>query len=142
MTELDRAMIRRKLATIVRNLDDLAEIEGMDVDAYISDRFRQKGTERLLQEVVESAVDINLHILRARGRETPSDYFSSFTRVAEAGDLSRELAQALAPSTGLRNRLVHEYDDIDDEIVLDAVREARALFAQYVDAIETALGRD
>lgn len=142
MTELDRALVRRKLTTIVRNLDDLAEIDGMDIDAFVSDRFRQKGTERLLQEVVESAVDINLHMLRARGRETPSDYFSSFIGLVEAGDLSRELAEALAPSTGLRNRLVHEYDDIDDAIVLEAVREARELFGQYVEAIEASLDRD
>lgn len=50
--------------------------------------------------------------------------------------LSRNLADALAPSAGLRNRLVHEYDAIVDAIVLDAVRKAQALFPQYVAAIE------
>jgi uncharacterized protein YutE (UPF0331/DUF86 family) len=139
MTDLDRALIRRKLATMVRNLDDLAEIEGLTVEEFTTDRFRQKGTERLLQEVVECAVDINVHLLRARGRDAPPDYFRSFIRLGEAGDIPPELAAALAPSAGLRNRLVHEYDAIDDEIVLEAVREARAQYGRYVEAIERVL---
>lgn len=142
MTELDRALVRRKLATIVRNLEDLAEVEGLDIADFTSDRFRQKGTERLLQEIVEAAVDINLHILRVRGAQTPRDYFGSFIELGESGEISKELAEALAPSSGLRNRLVHEYDDIDDAIVLDAVAEARDLFARYVEEVEGALGVD
>lgn len=139
MTELDRALIRRKLARIVRNLDDLGEIEGLSLDAFRSDRFRQKGTERLLQEVVEAAVDINLHLLRVRGRASPPDYFRSFILLGESGDLPTDLAERLAPSTGLRNRLVHEYDALDDAIVLAAVAEARDLFAEYVAVVETVL---
>lgn len=141
MTELDRALVRRKLATITRNLEDLAEVEDLDLGAFTEDRFRQKGTERLLQELIEAAVDVNLHLLRVRGRPTPPDYFTTFVRLGEAGVIPGELARALAPSTGLRNRLVHEYDAIDDAVVLDAVGEARDLFGQYVEAIEEALER-
>ncbi len=47
-----------------------------------------------------------------------------------------EPVAAMAPSAGLRNRLVHEYDAIVDAIVLDAVRKAQSLFPQYVAAIE------
>lgn len=141
MTELDRALVRRKLAGIARNLDDLGQVENLELSDFLADRFRQKGTERLLQEVVESAVDINLHLLRVRGVETPPDYFSSFMRMGEHGVIPLELARALAPSTGLRNRLIHEYDDIDDDIVLEAVGQARDLYGQYVEAIERALSR-
>jgi len=50
------------------------------------------------------------------------------------------LNSRLAPSTGLRNRLVREYDEIADEIVLDAVGEARELYGRYVAAVEGLLG--
>jgi uncharacterized protein YutE (UPF0331/DUF86 family) len=36
--------------------------------------------------------------------------------------------------------LVHEYDAIDDAIVLEAVREARRLFAAFVAAVERHIG--
>ena len=139
MTELDAALVRRKLAVIRRNLDDLADVEGLSLDEYRSDRFRLKGTERLLQETVEAAVDANLHLLRAAGAATPGDYFMSFVELGRAGVVEQELADRLAPSAGLRNRLVHEYEAIDDAIVLEAVRDARRDFARYIGALETYL---
>ncbi len=57
MTELDVALVRRKLSSITRNLQHLNEVVGLSLDEYTGDRFRQKGTERMLQEVVEAAAD-------------------------------------------------------------------------------------
>lgn len=139
MTELDRALVRRKLARILRNLDDLAPVERLSLEAFRSERFRQKATERLLQEIVEAAVDVNLHLLRVHGGPSAPDYFRSFTLLGEAGLVPGGLAEELAPSTGLRNRLVHEYDDLDDAVVLQAVGEARRLFPEYVSAVERLL---
>ncbi len=136
MTELDRALVQRKLAAIARNLSDLGAIEGLTLEEYRRDRFRQKGTERLLQETVEAAVDVNLHLLSAGGHPTPPDYYESFVAAGRAGIIPEELARQLAPSAGLRNRLVHEYDALDDAIVLEAVRDARRQFAAFVAAIE------
>lgn len=139
MTPVDAALVRRKLATIARNLDDLAPIAGLSPDAYLEDRFRRKGTERLLQELIEAAVDTNLHILRTTGAATPPDYYESFVAPGREGIIPADLASRLAPAAGLRNRLVHEYDAIDDEIVLDAVTRARRDFAEYVAAVEAYL---
>ncbi len=110
-------------------------------DHHRADRFRQKGIERLLQETVDAAVDANLHLARAAGAPTPGDYFSSFTVLGDIGVLPPELAAALAPTAGLRNRLVYEYDDLDDALVLAAVNTAGQLFSHYVAAIEAALER-
>jgi uncharacterized protein YutE (UPF0331/DUF86 family) len=56
--------------------------------------------------------------------------------VGELKIISLELAEKLAPSAGLRNRLVHEYDRLEHSIVLDAVRNAENLYPQYVKQIE------
>ncbi|HEX2682214.1 MAG TPA: HepT-like ribonuclease domain-containing protein, partial [Candidatus Dormibacteraeota bacterium] len=63
MTELDAQLARRKLATITRNLTLLARVEGLTIAEYQGDPMRQKGTERLLQEIVEAAADVNVHLL-------------------------------------------------------------------------------
>ena len=121
MTELDRALAQRKLATIARDLADLRHVAGLSLTEFLSDRFRQKGTERLLQEVVEAAVDLNQHLLLdATGAAAPN-YYDSFVLLGEHGIIPRDLAAFLAPSAGLRNRLVHEYDKVDDALVLAAV---------------------
>ncbi len=136
MTELDRALVRRKLAAIARNLADLAPIAALSPSEYAADRLRRKAVERLLQEVVEAAVDANLHLLRTLGAELPNDYYTTFLAVGRHGVITTELAERLAPAAGLRNRLVHEYDEIDDRIVLDAVGRARQDFGDYVAAVE------
>lgn len=136
MTEFDAALVRRKLARIVRNLEDLAAVEGVSLAEYRGDRFRKKGVERLLQEAIDAAVDANLHLLRVAGASTPPDYYESFVAMGRAGLIPGELAERLAPAAGLRNRLVHEYDELDDGKVLEAVATARRDLGEYVAAVE------
>ena len=38
----------------------------------------------------------------------------------------------LAPSAGLRNRLVHEYDRLEHSMVLKAVNMAEELYSKYI----------
>jgi uncharacterized protein YutE (UPF0331/DUF86 family) len=57
------------------------------------------------------------------------------------GILSPGLAEKLAPSAGLRNRLVHEYDRIDHSMILKAVSMAEEYYARYVEEISAALSR-
>ena len=140
MTPVDRALVRRKLAVVVRNLADLATVAELALDEYRRDRFRQKGTERLLQEPIDAAVDANLHLLRTGGHAAPPDAFGSFVALGDAGILSAELARRLAPSAGLRHRLVHEYDRLDDATILAAARRAGEDFAAWAEAIERHLG--
>lgn len=136
MTSLDADLVRRKLAAISRKLDQLKAVEALSLVEYRADPFRLKGTEKLLQETVEAAVDANLHLLRSLGAPTPGDYYESFLVAARQGVIPADLGERLAPSAGLRNRLVHEYDDVDDAIVLAAVAEARRDFAEYVVAVD------
>lgn len=136
MTELDRALVRRKLGAIARNLADLTPIAELSLAEYQKDRLRRKAVERLLQEVVEAAVDVNLHVLRSLRTPLPGDYYTSFLEVGRHAVVPADLAARLAPAAGLRNRLVHEYDEIDDALVLRAVHDAQRDFGAYLAAVE------
>ena len=136
MTPADPAVLRRKLGVIAENLKALEPVTKLPLDRYRADLFTRKGTERLLQELIEAAIDLNTHLILQEGHQPPDDYYHGFLRLAEIGILAPELATALAPSAGLRNRLVHEYDTIVDAIVLDAVRKAQDLDPKYVAAVE------
>jgi len=136
VTELDAGLVRRKLAVIARNLADLATVERLSLADYRGDRFRHKGTERLIQETVEAAVDANLHLLRSQNLPASPDYYQSFVDLGRYSIIPSALAEKLAPSAGLRNRLVHEYDAIDDALVLRAIGDTRRHFADYVAAVE------
>ena len=136
MSPVEVEIVKRKLAIIVENLKALEPIKSMKRDQYGKDLFKRKATERLLQELIEAAIDINTHIIVETGNAAPDDYYESFIKVGELNIIPPDLAEKLAPSAGLRNRLVHEYDSLDHAIVLDAVKTAEELYPRYMREIE------
>ena len=139
MTPIEADVVRRKAGVIVANLKALEQVAEIDPAEYRKDIFLRKGTERLLQELIEAAIDVNTHIAVQEGKGTPDDYHHSFVLLGELGVLPPELAGSLAPYAGLRNRLVHRYADLDDALVLEAARKAGADFPRYVQAVENFL---
>ena len=141
MSPFDTDIIRAKIAIILDDLKALEPIEQMSQDEYLRDLYKRKATERLLQELIEAAIDINTHIIVGSGYAPPDDYYQSFIRAGELGFLSPDLAEKLAPSAGLRNRLVHEYDRIDHSIILEAVSMAEEFYARYIQEISAVISR-
>jgi uncharacterized protein YutE (UPF0331/DUF86 family) len=141
MSPFDVEIVQAKLGVIMENLKALEPIKGMAWDQYLHDIYKRKATERLLQELIEAAIDINTHIIVGSGHAPPDDYYQSFIRAGELGILSPDLAEKLAPSAGLRNRLVHEYDRIDHSIILKAVSMAEELYPRYVEEVSSALSQ-
>lgn len=137
MSPLEKEIVRRKMAVIAENLSALKTIENMAMEEYVKDVLKRKATERLLQELIEAAVDINTHIIVQTGNTVPDGYYESFIMAGEKGIISADLAEKLAPSAGLRNRLVHEYDLLDHSLVLEAVKMAEKLYPKYIKEIET-----
>ena len=141
MSPIDAAIVRRKLGHLMTSLDLLRTVRTMTIVEYRADVWRRKGIERVLQEAIEGALDVNAHLIAELGIQVPDDYFGGFAKLSELGVLPSELAHALAPSAGLRNRLVHEYDQIDDAKVLTAVGSMVDLYPRYIQAIENHLAK-
>ena len=135
MSPVQIEIIKRKLAVIVENLKALEPIKDMTHEEYIRDLYKRKAAERLLQELIEAAIDINTYIIVQTGHTAPDDYYESFIKMGELKIISLDLANELAPSAGLRNRLVHEYNQLEHSLVLDAVRMSEELYSLYVKEI-------
>ena len=130
MSPIDAAIIRRTLQRITASLDGLRPIARLSLDEYRARFYERKATERLLQEAIEAALDVNAHLIAELGGEVPEEYY---------GVLPADLAGALAPSAGLRNRLVHEYETIDDAKVLGSVGVLLQFYPRYIQAVESHL---
>jgi uncharacterized protein YutE (UPF0331/DUF86 family) len=141
MSPFDVEILKRKLAILVENLKALEPILRMREEEYISDLYKRKATERLLQELIEAAIDINIHLIVQAERTPPDDYYESCIKAGELGIISANLAIELAPSAGLRNRLVHEYDQLDHPIVLKTVERAEELYPRFVKEVNDYIER-
>jgi len=139
MSPVEVEIVRRKLSVMIENLKALKPIECMNTDEYIKYIYKRKAAERLLQELIEAAIDINTHIIVQTGNTVPDDFYESFIRAGELKIISMNLAEKLAPSAGLRNRLVHEYDLLEHAMVLDAVRMAEQQYPKFINEIENYL---
>ena len=135
MSPVDVSVLARKLSLMEERLDLLRPLAALALEAYRADPVRKKGAEKLFQELVNAAVDANYHVLVQTGRTTPVDAYSSFLDLAAAGVLTDAAARSLAPFAGLRNRLVHEYETIDDDRVIQALRLAQTIFPPYMKSL-------
>ncbi len=66
--------------------------------------------------------------------ETKLSYIQSYF-LAENKILPQAFAERIAPVVGLRNRLVHRYEKIDLDILLDTIRKNKKDFKEYTKHI-------
>lgn len=88
--------------------------------------------ERVLSHLVDLACAINTHVAAAVLSEAPHDCRRSFGLVVHAGVITKDLADRLGPSTGMRNVLVHAYLDLDMDRFVAAVPHALEQYGDYV----------
>ena len=68
MTPVDAAIVRRKLGHIIASLELLGPIRGMALEEYRRRVWERKGVERILQEAIEAALDVNAHLTAELGQ--------------------------------------------------------------------------
>jgi uncharacterized protein YutE (UPF0331/DUF86 family) len=90
--------------------------------------------ERLVQLLVDTMIDINIHILLSK-EKTYDKTQSTFLLLGEMGVLPEEFAKKIAPIVGLRNILVHRYEELDKDLFIKNLFKNKDDFKQYIVAI-------
>lgn len=131
----NRDRICAKLDKLYSYYTELKSLSLISLEEYKSNAVYRRAIERTLQLLVECATDINNMLLKMNGEKGASDYFNSFIDIAESSIIPADFALKIAPSTGLRNILVHEYEEIDDEIVYRSISTCLIYYLEYMDLI-------
>lgn len=138
---IDKPLITRKIALILEDFKDLEPLAGLPLTEFLSSRMHQLVAERLLERIIGRMIDINYHVVTERDGLPPKDFYESFTRLADLGVLTRELADDIAPAAGLRNRLAREYNEIDHRKIYEAVGRTLNQVPRYLEAVQRSLER-
>jgi uncharacterized protein YutE (UPF0331/DUF86 family) len=128
-------LVTEKLIKMKDYLNQLKNFLPSTYQDYIKDLLPKYAVERLIQLIVDLSLDINNIILAYLKRPPASDYFNSFIDLAEYGVLEDSFATKIAPSTGLRNRLIHEYEAVNDRIVFESIDETIEQYTLYMKEI-------
>ncbi|MDB9457999.1 DUF86 domain-containing protein [Dolichospermum circinale CS-1225] len=139
MNNIDSEIVLARLRLITKYYNTLEEFCSISLEEFLADFRQQLIVERLLQLMTQAAIDINDHILSKLNPEKSYTNFEAFIELAKYQIITPELAKQIAPSSGLRNRLVHEYDDIDPNQVFMAIRFALKQYPLYVRQLNSYL---
>lgn len=132
---VDREVLARKSTLIAQDLVRLRPLAELSEDDYLSRMDAQLATERLLERMIGRMLDTNYHVAVEMGGTAPRDFFESFLRMAELGVLPLDFARQIAQAAGVRNRLAHEYNDIDPRMVHQSARQALVDIPIYLNHI-------
>jgi len=132
LSGIDPELVEKKLESMQGYIKELEEVREISFEDYLNDHFKRRGIERLIQCIVECATDINSYLVSKMAKIAPADYFDSFLKAGEYNILPKEFSVQIAPSAGLRNRLVHEYDKIDDRIVHQSIKATLDQYSCYI----------
>ena len=103
-------VIHRKLSRMLKYMDALLPYEKASYDEFLSDHYK---IERLIELLLMTASDISFHLLSKQDEPPPVSYRAAFLRLGELEIIDTETSKSLALGAGLRNILVHEYEEID-----------------------------
>jgi uncharacterized protein YutE (UPF0331/DUF86 family) len=134
---IDTHFIRRKIKLIQEDLAELDTLAHYSFDEISKDHIKLLAVERLLEKIIMRAIDINQHMIAelGRGDEQVRGYEDTFYILSQLGIYGEEFAKQIAPSAGLRNRLVHEYNNTRQDIIYKSVNEAIEQYVKYCDSI-------
>lgn len=118
---VDPERVRRLLTLLERYRGHLAALRDLDRDVYVDEQAF--AGRYLVQAAAQTCIDVANHVIASERWRVPMDYRDTFTVLEEHDVLTPELATRLRALAGLRNRLVHLYEDIDDRLVHELLQE-------------------
>ena len=132
---VDEALILRKLSELEEYISQIEGFRAISVDEYREDWKSQRIIERTLQMMIETCVDIAGHIISDCKYRIPDSYADSFRVLKENKIIAAELCNTMEQISKFRNVIVHHYDRVDADIVIEILRKRTGDFSVYKDSI-------
>jgi uncharacterized protein YutE (UPF0331/DUF86 family) len=124
------------MSLILEDLAAMTQLSQLSREQYLKDSINEALAERYLEWAIGRMIDVNFHLVTESGHAPSKDYHESFVLLGTLGVMTTDFAKEMARAAGLRNRIVHEYDDIDPERVYEALPVAVRQIPLYLDHIQ------
>jgi len=128
-----KEFIKNKIELIEEDLQKLSAYKYDLFEDIAKDFIKLNVVERLLEKIIMRAIDINEHIFSelSNGSEKRPTYKETFLNLADLKICPREFAEEISKSAGLRNALIHDYDDINIGTVYSSIGDALKQYHKY-----------
>jgi uncharacterized protein YutE (UPF0331/DUF86 family) len=130
MDELRIKRYRDKINHVVDYIKDLP-IEPKN-------ELEKRGIFYSLQTSIEAIVCLIAMLTKDLGIQVKDDN-TNITEIVKKRKLKSELGEKLKKANGLRNIIVHRYNDFEEQIILNSVEEIKDLLSKWLNIVEEIL---
>jgi len=135
--EIERA--RRymdKIDLIKERINDIKEwIGNVSMEEFMEDKKLRLATYKAFQEIIEASMDISSMMIRDLNLIVMDDY-SNLNMLHEKKILSMDVIDALKEGNGLRNRLIHRYNNLKEDIVFTSINRLLHYFEKFIEEVK------
>ena len=134
--EIERAKrYRDKLNLILERTADIEDWTSIEISDFISDKKTRLAVYKAFQELLEAALDIVAMSCRD-SRIISKDDYANVEALYQKNIIDERLKNALIESNGLRNRLVHRYNTLDDRTAFESILELLPDFKYFTEVMD------
>ena len=133
----DPIRIKSYFAEIRKNSSELNQL--IDQNELRAESLPLKAAKYLLIELAEAMSNTIQHILAKEKGVAVSGYIDSVVKAHQHALISADLFQRLKPFFDFRNSLIHRYWSIDDDRLIENIKNGRDDFDRFVEEIEAYL---
>lgn len=132
---LNKNFIKNKIGFIQKELNELIKYKDFSFDEIAKSFEKHTIVERIIERIVNDAIDINQHIIKENQLELPNDFKGGFLKLKDLNIYSEKFADEISQSAGLRNIITHQYRDLDEKIFYNSIKDCLEQYNQYCDFI-------
>ncbi|SKA76519.1 Uncharacterized conserved protein YutE, UPF0331/DUF86 family [Caloramator quimbayensis] len=129
-------LINLKIKELQKNLLHLEQVSKVvNKENLKEDIIRYWGIERGLHISVECVLDISNIIISSLGLERPESYRETILTLYKQGIIPEKFAKQISGMASFRNILVHDYTRLDEDVVLDILKNRLNDFSVFIKYI-------
>jgi len=135
---MDTKVIATRLQKLESYVQHLHNLQHAGLDEYMDDENLQAIVERRLQLSIQVCMDIASYLIAQLGLQSPEQPENIFAVLGREQILSTPLADRMIGMVRFRNILVHDYLEINSEIVYTHLADEINDFEQFAREISVA----
>jgi len=129
---VDEERLLRKMAYVREQVTAINELlKSYDKEVIVNDPWKFRGVKYSLQTAIEALIDMAYHVAAKKYNHAPTDARDALKTLSERGVISEDDFHSYSAMVGLRNRLVHGYEEVSPERLYEIISSRLGDFEKF-----------
>jgi len=123
-----------KINLVSKRSDEIRKWTGIRSEDFIDDEKTKLATYKAFQEVVEASMDVVAMICKDLKIPPKDDYTN--IKILKTKISFDDTEKTLIEANGLRNRIVHRYNTMDDLLAFKSMKEILPEISKFIEGVK------